>query len=323
MTDTTPRPDVAAFLAYIAEPAAPPVSALPVEAARLMMRANCAVADLPPVPLARVQDWTVPGPAGPLAARLYDRRLDRMSGELVLFFHGGGFVIGDLGTHHSFCTWLADTLDLPVLAIDYRLAPEHPFPAAVDDAEAVARWVADASDVFGFQVTGLIPCGDSAGGNLAIVTTQQLALRPAAIPVQACWALYPYVGGGKDWPSHRAFGTGYFLAADDMAWFDAQYRATPGDPRHDCLHGPIPPVPLLLHTAGLDPLRDAGRAYANRVEAAGVPVHRLEAAGMIHGFIHFRQALPSAQQDCAAFADAARKMLARWRTTAVPGPMDG
>lgn len=309
MTPGTPRADVAAFLAYLEEHAAPPISALPVEAARLVMRANCAIADLPPVPLARVQDWTIPGPARSIPARLYDRRLDRMAGPLVLFFHGGGFVIGDLGTHHSFCTWLADALDLPVLAIDYRLAPEHPFPAAVDDAEAAARWVARAPDMFGFQVTGLIPCGDSAGGNLAIVTSQQLALQPAPVPVQACWALYPYVGGGKDWPSHRTYDEGYFLAADDMAWFDAQYAATNGDPRHNCLIGLVPPVPLLLYTAELDPLRDAALAYADRVSAAGVPVERREAAGMIHGFIHFRQALPSAQDDCRAFAAAARDML--------------
>lgn len=310
MTPGTPRRDVAAFLAYLEENAAPPISALPVEAARLVMRANCAVADLPPQPLARVQDWTIPGPAGTIPARLYDRRLDRLSGPLVLFFHGGGFVIGDLGTHHSFCTWLADTLDLPVLAIGYRLAPEHRFPAAVDDAEAAARWIADAPDVFGFQVTGLVPCGDSAGGNLAIVTAQQLAVRPAPVPVRACWALYPYVGGGTDWPSHRRFGTGHFLAADDMAWFDAHYAAPEGDSRHDCLFGPVPQTPLLLHTAELDPLHDAAHAYADRVAAAGMPVQRLEATGMIHGFIHFRQALPSAQADCAAFAAAARAMLA-------------
>lgn len=313
MSAATPRPDVAAFLAYLAENVAPPLSALPVEAARLVMRANCAVADLPPLPLARVQDWTVPGPAGPIAARLYDRRLDRLSGPLVLFFHGGGFVIGDLGTHHSFCTWLADALDLPVLAIDYRLAPEHRFPAAVEDAEAAARWIAQAPDIFGFQVTGIIPCGDSAGGNLAIVTTQQLARRPAEVPVLACWTLYPYVGGGTDWPSHRAFGQGFFLSTEDGAWFNRQYDAAIGDPRHDCLDGPIPMVPLLLHTAALDPLHDAAHAYADRVEARGVPVRRLEASGMIHGFVNFRQALPSAQQDCAAFAAAATEMLAALR----------
>lgn len=310
MSAATPRPDVAAFLAYLAENAAPPLSALPIEAARLVMRANGAVADAPPLPLARVQDWVIPGPAGPLPARLYDRRLDRTAGPLILFFHGGGFVIGDLGTHHSFCTWLTDTLDLPVLAIDYRLAPEHPFPAAPDDAEAAARWVAAAPDVFGFRVTGLIPCGDSAGGNLAIVTTQQLAQNPAPLPVLACWALYPYMGGGTDWPSYRAFGEGFFLSAGEMAWFDAQYRATIGDPRHDCVDGPVPPVPLLLHTAGLDPLRDPALAYAERVAAAGHPVTRLEAEGMIHGFIQFRQALPSTAADCAAFAAAAQAMLA-------------
>jgi acetyl esterase len=310
MSTPRPREDVAGFLATLADSAAPPLSSLPVEAARLVMRANCALADAPAVPLARIEDVVVPGPAGALAARLYDRRTHRGASPLILFFHGGGFVIGDLETHHSFCTWLADTLDLPLLAIDYRLAPEHPFPAAADDAEAAARWVAQEPTAFGFAVTGLIPCGDSAGGNLAIVTTQQLGLRPAAVPVVACWALYPYVGGGTDWPSHRMFAEGYFLSAADMGWFDAQYHALAGDPRHDCLHGPIPPVPLLVHTAGLDPLRDAGRAYADRVAAAGHPVQRLEAAGMIHGFINFRKALPSAAQDCATFAAAARGMMA-------------
>lgn len=309
MSIAMPRPDVAAFLAHLEGSAAPPLSVLPVEAARQVMRANCALADLPPVQLARVQDWTIPASPYAIPARLYDRRIDRMHGPLVLFFHGGGFVIGDLGTHHSFCSWLADTLDLPVLAVEYRLAPENPFPAAVDDAEAAARWIASTPDIFGFQVTGLIPCGDSAGGNLAIVTTQQMARRASAVPVLACWALYPYVGGGKDWPSQRSYGSGFFLAAEDMAWFDAHYAAPAGDPRHDCLDAPIPPVPLLIHTAELDPLRDPAHAYADRVEAAGVPVRRLEAAGMIHGFVHFRQALPSAAEDCAAFAASALAML--------------
>ncbi len=313
MSEATPREDVAAFLAYLAESAAPPVSALSVEAARLVMRANCTLADAPPVPLARIEDIVVPGPAGALLARLYDRRTDRSESPLILFFHGGGFVIGDLETHHSFCTWLADTLDLPLLAVDYRRAPEHPFPSAPDDAEAAARWVAQEPDAFGFRVTGLIPCGDSAGGNLAIVTTQQLALHPAPIPVQACWALYPYVGGGTDWPSYRSFGTGYFLGTEEMAWFDAQYRAPADDPRHDCLHGSIPPVPLLVHVAGLDPLRDAASAYADRVRSKHVPVSQLEAKGMIHGFITFRQAIPSARDDCAAFASAAKAMLDRGR----------
>lgn len=310
MSANAPRQDVAGFLAYLADSAAPALSTLPVEAARLVMRANCAVADAPALSLARIEDHVVAGAAGPLAARLYDRREARDASPLILFFHGGGFVIGDLETHHSFCSWLADAIDLPLLAIDYRRAPEHPFPAAPDDAEAVARGLGETQDRFGFRITGLIPCGDSAGGNLAIVTTQQLALRPAALPLLACWAFYPFVGGGTDWPSCRAFGEGYFLARGDMAWFDALYAARAGDPRHDCGTGPVPAVPLLIHTAELDPLRDAALAYADRVEAAGHPVVRLEAAGMIHGFVHFRAALPSAAGDCAAFAAAARTMLA-------------
>lgn len=315
MTPAAPRPDVAGFLGYMAETGAPPLSALSVEAARMLMRANVELADLPPVPLARIDDLVVPGPAGPLPARLYDRRATRTASPLILFFHGGGFAIGDLATHHPFCTWFADAMDLPLLAVDYRLAPEHPFPAAPDDAEAAARWAAQSPPELGFAVTGLIPSGDSAGGNLAIVTAQQLGQRPAAVPVLAQWVFYPFVGGGSDWPSVARFGTGHFITAEDMAWFERQVRAPGDDPRYHCLWGRPPSAPLLMLAASHDVLRDTGHAYANRVAAAAMPVQRIEAAGMIHGFINLRRALPSAQADCEAFAAAARTMLAAGTTS--------
>lgn len=310
MTPDEPRADVAGFLAYLAASGAPPMWAGSVDAARMGMRGNVEVADAPPVPLVRIENVSVPGPAGALPARLYDRRATRGPGPLILFLHGGGFVIGDLETHHSFCTWLADAIDLPLLALDYRLAPEHPFPAAPDDAEAAARWVATSPAVLGLDVTGLILCGDSAGGNLAIVTAQQLAQYPAQVPVRAQWVLYPYIGAGTDWPSVDAFGEGFLIGRADMAWFDGHYGAPGDDPRHNCLHGPMPLAPLLIQTAGLDPLLDQGEAYASRAEALGAPVRRLRAQGMIHGYVNLRGALPSAQGDCAAFVEAARAMLA-------------
>ncbi|QGP79834.1 alpha/beta hydrolase [Sphingobium sp. CAP-1] len=297
------RPDVAAFLAQIADSGAPPLPSLPVEQARAGMRDNGAMGDLPPVPLARIIDLRVDGGNGSRPARFYDRRAARSGGDIILFYHGGGFVMGDLDTHHAFCTWLADRLDRPVLAIDYRLAPEHPYPAAVDDAEAAARWVA-AHMVAGLEADGLILCGDSAGGNLAIAVSQALALRPAATPVRAIWAIYPYIGDKRDWPSVARFADGFLIGKADMQWFDALYAA-PDEARHNLLLGTPAPAPHLILTAGLDPLRDQGQAYAAHARQSGAPVRDLVAEGMIHGFVTLRGAMPSAVEDCEAFAQAA------------------
>lgn len=305
------RPDVAAFLDAMRESGAPPLNALPIDDARAMMAQLREIGDAAPTPLSVLRDIVVEGPAGPIPARLYDRQSQREPGPLILFFHGGGFVVGNLDSHEPFCTYLADQLDLPVLAVDYRLAPEHPFPAAPDDAECVARWAAQNPTALGRAVTGLILCGDSAGGNLAIVVSQRLAANPAPVGVLAQWALYPYVGGGSDWPSSRAFAEGFMLTTQAMDWFDALYAAPAQDPRYACLSGDIPvTVPLLVHTAALDPLRDQGRAYAEKARAAGAVVQLIEAEGMIHGFICLRRAVPSSQADVDAFVQAAKASLA-------------
>ena len=303
------RPDVAAFLAAMHESGAPPLDALPVAEARAMLLAMRAMGDADPTPLATVQNIEVQGSSGAIPVRLYDRRPQREAGPLILFMHGGGFVVGDLDTHEPFCTYLADRTDIPVLAIDYRLAPEHPFPAAPEDAETVARWASESPAVLGFTVSGLITCGDSAGGNLAIITGQALAARPAAVPVRAQWALYPYIGSNRDWTSVRSFAEGYMLTEAAMRWFDAHYAAPADDPRHDCMRGDIPMVPLLVHTAGLDPLRDQGRAYAEKARAAGALVQHIEAKGMIHNFACMRSAIPSSKADIDGFIAAAISSL--------------
>jgi len=308
------RPDVAAFLEFGRQSGQPALNHLPIDEARAMLVRMRVVADAEATPLARIENVAIEAGDRRIGARLYDRRAQRNESPIILFYHGGGFMVGDLDTHEPFCTHLADQVDLPVLAVDYRLAPEHPFPAAAEDAEAAARWAAASPAVLDFRVSGIVTCGDSAGGNLAVVTARQLAGRPAAVPVIAQWAIYPFFGCGSDWPSYRSFGDDYMLTAEAMAWFDRGYAAVATDPRHNCMIGPAAPgVPLLIQTAGLDPLRDHGHAYAEKARGEGVPVRLIEAEGLIHSFICLRRAIPSAADDIAAFLAEAKEMLAELR----------
>lgn len=309
MTQPFIRADVAAFLAQAASSDAPPMQDLPIAAVRAMMREMGQNADIAAAPLPVVRDLACPGPGGALPLRLYDRRFEREAGPLILFFHGGGFVFGDLASHDAFCRSLASRCDLPVLAVDYRLAPDHPFPAFAEDAETAARWVAGQPDGLGRQVTSLITCGDSAGGHLAILVAQRLGLAPAAVPVLAQWALYPFVGGGNDWPSVRDLGEGYMITRTIMDWFDTLCGQPGDDPRYRLLNGPIPSTPLLMLTASLDPLRDQGLAYAQKAREAGATVIAIEAEGMIHGFVNLRRAMPSAQGDVESFLRAGLDLI--------------
>ena len=303
------RPDVAAFLAASAASGAPPMNELPVAMARQAIRALGTSGDVDPVPLAVVRDLACPGPGGQIGLRFYDRRAERVPGPLILFFHGGGFVFGDLESHDAFCRTLADRCDMPVLAVDYRLAPEHPFPAFVDDAEAVARWIGGRPAALGIDVTGIVTCGDSAGGHLAILVAQRLGAEPAGVPVLAQWAIYPFVGGGYDWDSVRRLGEGSMVTRAVMAWFDDLCGNPFGDPRYSLALGPIATTPLLLQTTSLDPLRDQGAAYAERASAAGARVVHIEAEGIIHGYVNLRRALPSAIDDVEDFLRAGLELL--------------
>jgi acetyl esterase len=304
------RPDVAMLLAMMTASGAPPMNELSAADAREAYRMMRFVADAEPTELAIVRDLTCPGPAGEIGLRYYDARATRDPGPAIMFFHGGGFVIGDLDTHHPYCTELAAKLDLPVIAVDYRLAPEHPFPAATDDCEAAARWLAQNGTTLGLDITGLVFTGDSAGGNLAIVTTQALVANPAAVPVIAQAPLYPVVDSGMVSGSFTQFAEGYLLTADAMNWFGNAYAAVPGDVRNDCINGDLASMPpTLLVTAGLDPLRDQGREFAARTVRAGVDVTYMEMRGTIHGFICLRKGIPSAQDDCDAIFRGMRAML--------------
>ena len=306
------RPDVAAFLGFMNAADAPLMSSLSPTEARQSYVAMASVAEADPLPLAVIRDLAAPGPAGPIALRLYDSRATREAGPVVVFFHGGGFVIGDLDTHHAFCTELAAALDLPVIAVDYRLAPEHPFPAAPDDCEAAARWIATSPAELGHTVTGLIFTGDSAGGHLAIVTTQALVREPAAAPVILQAPIYPLSDDKPDHISFQHFAEGFLLTADTMRWFGEAYAAEPGHPRAYPLHADHAGTPpTVLATAGLDPIRDSGRVYGAALVAAGIPVTFVEFPGIIHGFVQLRKAIPSAQGDIATLFAAIRQQLDR------------
>lgn len=310
MTDPFVRPDVAAFLAFLNALPGPRMHELEAPAARATYAAMRDVADPPTGELATVTDLALPGPAGDIPARLFDAKAARDPGPVLVFFHGGGFVIGDLDTHASFCAEAARVLDLPVVAVDYRLAPENAWPAAPDDCEAAARWVAGSPAALGRTVTAIGVCGDSAGGNLAIVTAAALRDRPAAVPVLAQLVFYPATDGTREYPSRAAFAEGYLLTRGSMDWFDAAYRAEAGHVRASPLLGDLAGMPAaVIVTASLDPIRDEGRAYAAALAQAGVATVFREARGNIHGFITLRKAVPSSAGDVAGALAAFKAML--------------
>ena len=313
MTDTTPfvRPDVAQFLQFLNAAPGPKFWEVPAVEARAITSAMRDVADAPVGELAVIRDIAIPGPAGTIPARVYDSRADRAPGPVMVFYHGGGFVIGSLYSYEPYCAEVARLLDLPVISIDYRLSPEHPFPAPAEDCEAATRWIASSPAELGLNVTGLITSGDSAGGNLTIVTSMALRDKPAAVPVLVQFPIYPVVTLDTDWPSMRAFSNGYLLTEEGMAYFGEGHAAVPGDYRSEPLNFPQEGMPpSLVTTASLDPLRDQGLAYVEKLKQAGVKVQHISADGNIHGHINIRQAIPSVQADIEGYIKALKNMLA-------------
>lgn len=312
MTEHYVRPDVRAFLAMLDAVPGPRLHELTPEQARAQYVQMRDLVEPPIGALAEVRELTIPGPAGAIPARLYDARASRDPGPALVFFHGGGFTIGGLDSHASFTAEVARVLDLPVIAVDYRLAPEAKWPAAPDDAEAAARWVADSPAALGRAVTALVLMGDSAGGNLTILTALALRDAPAAVPVIAQVPIYPATDSSRPYGSFDLFAdAGFLLTRDSLAWFADHYAAEPADLRTSPLLGDLSRLPAaLVVTAGLDPLRDQGRAYAAALALAGVAVTYRELAGTIHGFITLRQAIPSAQGDTLTMLALAKPMIA-------------
>lgn len=294
-------PEVKAFLDQMAAADTPDLVDLPVPDMRAAYAAMGPVIDLPGRPVAHVEDLSIPGPEGKIPIRLYDPTPGSQAAtRAVVFYHGGGFVIGNLDSHDSFGRRLAEGLGLPTIAVDYRLAPEHAFPAAADDSLAATQWAVDhLGDTLGREVTGLIVCGDSAGGNLAAVVAQDMAAAgSAAIDLQVL--LYPVTDAVTEYPSRSANSEGKMLERKAMEYFIDAYdpgRGNVTNPRLSPLFAQdlsgLPPAIVVV--AELDPLHDEGLAYADKLNAAGVPVHVRDEAGLIHGFYSMRGALPTAE----------------------------
>lgn len=275
---------------------------VPVETARRnrLLEAEV-VAERPPLPMARVEPVEIPGPAGTIAARRYVPHGAPAEGApLLVYYHGGGWVIGDLDTHDAPCRFLAANSGVQVLAIDYRLAPEHPFPAAAEDAFAAYAWASANAEALGADPARIAVGGDSAGANLAAVAS--LLTRDAGLPLPAMQLLiYPVTVADEELPSRRTFGDGFLLSRPDMDFFESHYLP-PGvdrsDPRVSVLRAGdlsgLPPAYLAI--AGFDPLRDEGVAFARRLEEAGVPVSLRLHSGLVHTFANLTAVCPSARQ---------------------------
>lgn len=258
-----------------------------------------------------VQERTIPGPAGPLGALLYTPHGLAAPSPLVVFFHGGGWTVGSPATHDPSCRMLAHDAGVRVLSVDYRLAPEHPFPAAADDAHAAFAWAAEHAAELGADPAAIAVAGDSAGGNLAAVVARRA--RDAGGPQPAFQALiYPGTDFTGDRPSKAAFGEGFVLTRTRMDWFEAQYVPDPADKRHPDASPLLAPdltglAPAYVATAVADPLRDEGAAYADALRAAGVPV-ALHEHPHLHGFFSMT-ALRSGRRGVALVAGAIRQGL--------------
>ncbi|HEX4303921.1 MAG TPA: alpha/beta hydrolase [Rhizomicrobium sp.] len=291
----------------------PKFSEIGPQAARAAMRASFFRGG--DTPIGKVEDRKIPGPAGEIALRIYTPKdaKDAVLGGLV-FYHGGGFVIGDLDTHDDLCRCLANESGCRVVAVDYRLAPEHPFPAAVDDSFAATQWISAHAAELGIDPKRLAVGGDSAGGNLAAVVAQLAKANGPAIAFQLL--IYPVTQlGAPDTASMRENAKGYFLEKEGMDWFtrcyapDAKHRSDPRLSPMLCTELAGQP-PAYVITAGFDPLRDEGKDYADKLDAAGVPVTHVNYPGMVHGFFSMRGLIPKAREAVAAAGAAVREGVA-------------
>ncbi|TDK91758.1 alpha/beta hydrolase [Mycolicibacterium mucogenicum] len=264
---------------------------------------------------ATTTDITIPGPAGPLRARHYQPDVTGAT-PLLVFFHGGGFVVGGIESHDAPCRLICRDAGVQVVSVEYRLAPEHPAPAAADDCYATYLWCVENAARLGADPAKIAVGGDSAGGNLAAVVSQMARDRHAPLPAVQL-LIYPVTNFASDTRSKVLFAEGYFLSKIDMDWFRANYLAEsaldPSDPRvspllAEDLSG-LPPA--LVLTGGFDPLRDEGDAYAAALAAAGVAVDHRTYGSLVHGFANFFPMGGDSATATADFVSAFRAHLTR------------
>ena len=279
---------------------------------RSSFEATCAGWATPSPALAAVADRTAPGPAGPIPLRVYTPQGDGPF-PVVVFLHGGGFFVGSLDSHDPVCRELAARAGAVVVSVDYRLAPEHLWPAAPDDCWAALRWVADHAAELGGDPDRLAVAGDSAGGDLAAVTAVR-ARDEGGPELRLQVLLYPVTDSGCDRPSMSENAEGYFLTRDAMVMTWSLYA--PGDAATEPSAAPLRTpdlagvAPAVVVTAGFDPLRDEGVAYVERLREAGVEVDHHHHDDMIHGFVQMLAVTPRAAEEIEAVAEALRRSFA-------------
>jgi len=310
-------PQAAEVLERAARANLPPYPQIGAPAARKLYRETRGALTPPPPEVAKVEDLEASGPAGPIPVRLY-RALGSEADErlpVLVYFHGGGWTIGDLDTHDVICREFANLARCAVASVDYRLAPENRFPAAVEDAIAATHWIGRMGDTLGLDSTRVAVGGDSSGGNLAAVVA--LTLRDAGGPPLAMQVLiYPATDMSVDRGSHLKFAAGYMLTREAIIWFTGNYLRGPDDAA-DWRASPLRArdfagvAPAYVITAGFDPLLDEGKEYADRLHDAGVPVTYECFEGMIHGFVTMGGAIAAAHHAISRAAGGLKQAFAR------------
>ena len=292
----------------------PPIETLSVPQAREQSRREAASIAGAPLPVARVEEIAVPGAAGMLGARLYVPAGLPSPAPMLVYLHGGGWVVGDLDTHDQPCRFLAREAGVLVLSIDYRRAPEHKFPAPVEDCLAALRFAIDEAESLGADPARVAVGGDSAGGNLAAAVTRLCAIEGGPAPALQL-LIYPVTDLSRKRESYRLFRDGFFLTESHMDWYRAHYlpdEAAARDPRASPMLASdlagLPPAHVV--TAGFDPLRDEGEDYAGSLRDAGVSVRLTRERGLIHGFVNATTAGRAPRRAMLEIASALRAALA-------------
>jgi acetyl esterase len=304
-------PQVKSLLAQMARAGVPPYEQLTPKRARAQMAMASKLADRP-LGVHAVEDRTVPGPESRLPIRIY-RPSAVPDLPVVVFLHGGGWVMGNIQTHDVYCRALANACGMAVVAVEYRLAPEHKFPAAAEDASAATQWVFENAHRLSVDPARIAVAGDSAGANLAAAVTLMARDRGLALPAYQV-LIYPVLDFAFDTPSYHENAEGYHLTREGMRWAWRYYLQDDQDGlspyasplRAEAFTG-LPAA--LIITAQYDPLRDEGEAYAARLRAAGVPVQLTRYDGMIHGFARRLGTLTRADEALYEVAAALRRAL--------------
>ncbi|QGJ70219.1 Carboxylesterase NlhH [Planctomycetales bacterium 10988] len=304
-------PQAQALLAQQAAQKVPSPAEMTPEKARKLIAASIIALDAGDE-VAKVEDRTFMGPAGPVPIRIYKPHA-RAPYAAMVYFHGGGWVVGSLETHDAVCRSLANQGKIMIIAVDYRLAPEHRFPAAVEDAYAATEWVLENTDQLNINPKQVMVGGDSAGGNLAAAVTLMYAHRGRS-PLAMQFLAYPICDYNFETPSYEAYADGYNLTRGMMKWYWDHYLPTPQQAKHpfvsvlqaEKLDG-VPPA--LILTAEYDPLRDEAEAYAEKLKAAGIPVTLKRYNGLLHGFLRQTKQIDRARHALVDIADVLQQQI--------------